>query len=66
MQSVVHQTRTFSQTGRRTEILMSNYIQLSHHDLQPNSFDVEIPTEKLKRYKSPGTDQIPAELIQVW
>jgi hypothetical protein len=25
---------------------------------------VEIAIEKLKRYKSPGSDQIPAELIQ--
>jgi hypothetical protein len=31
---------------------------------EPSSFDVEIATEKLKRYKSPGIDQIPAELIQ--
>jgi hypothetical protein len=31
---------------------------------EPSSFEVELATEKLKRYKSPGTDQIPAELIQ--
>jgi hypothetical protein len=31
---------------------------------EPSSFEVEIATEKLKRYKSPGIDQIPAELIQ--
>jgi hypothetical protein len=31
---------------------------------EPNSFEVEVAIEKLKRYKSPGTDQIPAELIQ--
>jgi hypothetical protein len=31
---------------------------------EPNSSEVEIAIEKLKRYKSPGTDQIPAELIQ--
>jgi hypothetical protein len=30
---------------------------------EPSSFEVEIGTEKLKRYKSPGTDQIPAEII---
>jgi hypothetical protein len=30
----------------------------------PSPFDAENTTEKLKRYKSPGTDQIPAELIQ--
>jgi hypothetical protein len=29
----------------------------------PSSFEVEIDTEKLKRYKSPGSDEIPAELI---
>jgi hypothetical protein len=27
-------------------------------------FEVEIAIEKLKRYKSPGSDHIPAELIQ--
>jgi hypothetical protein len=31
---------------------------------EPSSSDVEIAVEKLKRYKSPGIDQIPAELIQ--
>jgi hypothetical protein len=31
---------------------------------EPNSFKVEITTEKLKRYKLPGTDPIAAELIQ--
>jgi hypothetical protein len=31
---------------------------------EPSSFEVEIAIEKLKRYKSPGTDQILAELIQ--
>jgi hypothetical protein len=31
---------------------------------QPSSSEFEIAIEKLKRYKSPGTDQIPAELIQ--
>jgi hypothetical protein len=30
----------------------------------PNIFDVEIVTEKLNLYKSPGTDKIPDELIQ--
>jgi hypothetical protein len=32
---------------------------------EPSSFECETAIEKLKRYKSPGTDQIPAELIQV-
>jgi hypothetical protein len=31
---------------------------------KPSSSEVENAIEKLKRYKSPGTDQIPAELIQ--
>jgi hypothetical protein len=30
----------------------------------PSPFDVEIAIVKLKRYKSPGSDKIPAELIQ--
>jgi hypothetical protein len=32
--------------------------------IKPISFKVEIAIEKLKGYKSPSTDQIPAELIQ--
>jgi hypothetical protein len=31
---------------------------------EPSSSEVEIAIGKLKRYKSPGIDQIPAELIQ--
>jgi hypothetical protein len=31
---------------------------------EPSCFEVEIPIEKLEICKSPGTDQIPAELIQ--
>jgi hypothetical protein len=31
---------------------------------EPSSFEVEIAIGKLKRYKSPFIDQIPAELIQ--
>jgi hypothetical protein len=31
---------------------------------EPSSSDVEVAIGKLKRYKSPGVDQIPAELIQ--
>jgi len=30
---------------------------------KPNAFEVEMAIEKLKRHKSPGTDQIPAEFI---
>jgi hypothetical protein len=29
-----------------------------------SAFEVEMAIEKLKRYKSPGIDQIPAELIK--
>jgi hypothetical protein len=31
---------------------------------EPSLVEVEIATGKLKSYKSPGTDQIPAELIK--
>jgi hypothetical protein len=31
---------------------------------EPSAFQVEMVTKKLKSYKSPGTDQIPAELIK--
>jgi hypothetical protein len=31
---------------------------------QPSAFEVKKATEKQKRYKSPGTDQIPAEMIK--
>jgi hypothetical protein len=31
---------------------------------EPSAFEVEMAIEKLKRYKSPGTDHIPAELIK--
>jgi hypothetical protein len=31
---------------------------------EPSFYEVEIAIEKLKRYNSPGTDQIPAEMIQ--
>jgi hypothetical protein len=31
---------------------------------EPSSFEVQISIEKLKRFKSPDIDQIPAELIQ--
>jgi hypothetical protein len=30
----------------------------------PSRFEVEIAIAKLKKYKSPGSDQVPAELIQ--
>jgi hypothetical protein len=31
---------------------------------EPSSSEVEVAIGKLKRYKSPGVDQIPGELIQ--
>jgi hypothetical protein len=32
--------------------------------IQPSPFDIEIAVAKLKKYKSPGSGQILAELIQ--
>jgi hypothetical protein len=32
---------------------------------EPNASEVDIAIGKLKRYKLPGVDQIPAEIIQV-
>jgi hypothetical protein len=42
--------------------------QIEVHTEEPilpgcSHLEVEIATEKLKRYKSPGSDQMPAELI---
>jgi hypothetical protein len=31
---------------------------------EPSAFEVEMAIEKLRRLKSPGIDQIPAELIK--
>ena len=31
---------------------------------EPSAFEVELAIEKLKSHKSPGTDEIPAELIK--
>jgi hypothetical protein len=31
---------------------------------EPSASEVEVAVGKLKRYESPGVDQIPAELIQ--
>jgi hypothetical protein len=31
---------------------------------EPSAADVEFAIRKMKRYKAPGSDQIPAELIQ--
>jgi hypothetical protein len=32
--------------------------------LEPSAFDVGMAIENIKRYKSPGIEQIPAELIK--
>jgi len=31
---------------------------------EPSAFEIELVSEKLKSHKSPGSDQIPAELRQ--
>jgi hypothetical protein len=31
---------------------------------EPSAAEVEVAIRKMKRYKAPGSDQIPAELIQ--
>jgi hypothetical protein len=46
---------------RQIEILYTAELLLP----DPSPFEVEIAIAKLKNYKSPGSDQIPAELIQV-
>jgi hypothetical protein len=35
-----------------------------NHLLVPRAFEVELATAKLKSHKSPGIDEIPAELIE--
>jgi hypothetical protein len=32
---------------------------------QPSSFEIDIANEKLKRYKSPGSDKILAQMMDV-
>ena len=49
---------------------VSNVRQTDIHTTEPlvpgpSAFDVEMAIEKLKGHKSPGIDQIPAELIKV-
>jgi hypothetical protein len=48
---------------------VSDVMQMRIHAVEPlildtSSFEVEIEITKLKKYKSPGIDQIPSELIQ--
>jgi hypothetical protein len=50
----VHEINDVRQTDRHTaEPLVP----------EPSAFEIEMAIEKLKRHRSPGTDQIPAELI---
>jgi hypothetical protein len=44
---------------RQTEINTAELLLL-----EPSAFEFELVTEKLKSYKSPDIDQIPAELIK--
>jgi hypothetical protein len=50
--------------------LVSDVRQIEIHTAEPlvpdpSPFEVEIAIAKLKKYKSPGSDEIPAELVQV-
>jgi len=44
---------------RQTEILTTELLVP-----EPSTYEVEMATEKLKRHRSPGIDQIPAEFIK--
>jgi hypothetical protein len=49
--------------------VQSDVKQIEVHTVEPlvpghSRFEAQIAIEKLKKYKSPGSDQIPAELIQ--
>jgi hypothetical protein len=67
----LHIPKTFGIGGRTTlcfwmhtgslTLGRQKYIQLSHYS---SSFEVEIATARLKKYKSSRIDQILAELIQ--
>ena len=49
-------------------VIVSNWISFLVHvwwdSPEPSEFEVELAIEKLKSHKSPGIDQIPAELIK--
>jgi hypothetical protein len=45
--------------GRQTEVNTAEPLVP-----EPSAFEVEMAIEKLKRHKSPGIDQIPAEFIK--
>jgi len=40
------------------------FTQQNHYSARTESLEVEVAIEKLKRHKSPETDQIPAEMIK--
>ena len=49
---------------------VNNVKQTEIHTAEPlvpelSAFEVDMAIEKLKRHKSPGTDEIPADLIEV-
>jgi hypothetical protein len=50
--------------GGRTPLRVCDVRQVEIDTPEPNHFEVEIAIAKLKKYKSPGSDQIRAELIQ--
>jgi hypothetical protein len=50
---IVYGVNDFRQTEINTSVPLVS---------EPNAFEVETASEKPKRHKSPGTDQIPAEL----
>jgi hypothetical protein len=64
----------FRTDGRTTSLLLnvhrvSDVRQIEIHTTEPlvpdpSPLEVEITIAKLRRFKSPGSDQIPAELIQ--
>jgi hypothetical protein len=48
----------------------SDVMQIEVHTVEPlvpgpSRIEVEIAIVKVKKYKSPGSDQVPAELIQI-
>ena len=46
------------------ESICSFKVHISKSFSEPSAFEVELAIEKLKSHKSPGIDQIPAELIK--
>jgi hypothetical protein len=57
----------FSRSFNVSKVIVENLIEIHAAEPlvpDPSSFEVEIATEKLKMYKSTGSDEFPAELIQ--